>query len=303
MNLIPLQAVTMSASNVTGSTYNEWSASHGTYNDGDYVKITNGTTGLENEYECLVTHTADSDHDPETDTTSWLYLGASNKWALLDGFTNTQTENSTTIEITVAGESYIDTLALFNLAGTSVQVVTKLSGATLSDETYNLDEDIGDWYEYFFADFNQITDKLIEIPGLYATLTIEITITGATAKCGMLCLGRSKYLGGTEYSPKIGIEDYSAKDTNVFGETYLNQRAYSKTLSATLWLNTARIDVVQKALATVRSTAAVWQLNNTENSSPTNYESLIIYGFYSDFSIILSGPVQSACNLEIEGLI
>lgn len=307
MRLIPLQDITLSASNVSASTYNEWSASHGTYNVGDNVKITNATSGLENEYECLVTHTAATDKNPEDDTTDWLYLGASNKWKMFDGYVNTQTEKATSIEVTVAGESHVDSIVFFDLHASSVQVVTKSGTTTISDETIDLSQDIADWYEYFFADYEFRSDIYVEVSGLYPTLTIEVTINAigsSDAKCGMLCLGRGKHLGNTQYAPNIGIEDYSAKATNAFGETYLNQRAYSKKVSADLWLDSGQIDVVNKALAAARSTACVWQFNNPSlMNAATDYESLIIYGFFADFSIVLEGVTKSACSLEIEGLI
>ncbi len=306
MKLIPLQDITLNSGNVAGSTYDEWSASHGTYSVGNNVKITNSTTGLENEYECLVEHTAATDKNPEDDTTDWLYLGASNKWKMFDGFTNTQTEKATSLVVNITGESYVDALALFNLSGTNVNVITKSGATTISDEDYALDYEIANWFEYFFSDFEYRSDLLIPIPGLYASLTIAITITalsGIDAKCGHCCIGRGIELGNTQYSPKISIADYSAKSTNAFGETYLNQRSYAKRITVDMWLNTAQIDLVNRHLATVRATPCVWQFNNSGTGADTDYESLIIYGFYNDFSIVLQGPVKSACSLEIEGLI
>jgi len=307
MRLIPLQDITLLASNVPASTYAEWSDAGVSYTDGDNVKITNATSGLENEYECLVTHTSAADKNPETDTTNWFYLGASNKWKMFDSYVNTQSKNATSIEVTVAGEAYVDSIVFFNLYASSVQVITKSGTTTISDETIDLSQEIADWYEYFFAEFEFRSDLYVEVSGLYPTLTIEVTInaiSGSDAKCGMLCLGRGKHLGNTQYAPTIGIEDYSAKATNDFGETYLNQRAYSKKISADLWLDSGQIDVVNKALAAVRSTPCVWQFNNPSlGDVATDYESLIIYGFFADFSIVLEGAVKSACSLEIEGLI
>lgn len=307
MRLVPLQNITLISSNVSGSTYAEWSATHGTYNAGDNVKITNATTGLEKEYECLVTHTAAADKNPETDTTDWLYLGASNKWKMFDTFVNTQTQNSGSIEVTIEGEAHIDSVVFFNLYASSVQVVTKSGTTILSDNTYDLSQDIADWYEYFFSEFDFRSTLYAEVPGLYPSLTVDVTITAAgtaPARCGMVCMGRGKYLGDTQYGLSYSIEDYSVKDTNVFGETYLNQRPYSKKISADLWLTSGQIDVINKALATVRATPCVWQFNNPSlGETATDYESLIIYGFSNDFSTVLQGPIKSACSLEIEGLI
>ncbi len=302
MKLIPLQQINLSSSNVTASTYDEWSDDSVSYSVGDNVKVTDSTTSRVDEYECTESHTSSSDSYPPNDSTNWLYLGASNRWKMFDDYVNTQTSNLNTIEVTISTSSFVDTVALFNLEALTVQVVCKDDTIEVFNTTYDLSvTTINNWYDYFFEDFKYKSDLFVTIPGLYKNLTVEITITASTnndAKCGHCVLGKSLELGCTTYSPTISINDYSTKSTNEFGETYLNQRTYAKTISAIISIDSVNIDRVMENLANIRSTPCVWQFNED-----TFYNSLTIYGFFKDFSILLQSPLVSTCNLEIEGLI
>jgi hypothetical protein len=60
---------------------------------------------------------------------------------------------------------------------------------------------------------------------------------------------------------------------------------------------TASVGVLQRNLAGYRGRACVWDCNNE-----TDFEPLFIFGFFNDFSLILSGPTSSACSISIQGL-
>ena len=56
-----------------------------------------------------------------------------------------------------------------------------------------------------------------------------------------------------------------------------------------------QVDAVQKFLAGIRATPAIWQGDG-------DYAALWIYGFYKDFSLTIAYPTISNLSLEIEGL-
>jgi len=100
----------------------------------------------------------------------------------------------------------------------------------------------------------------------------------------------------------ISILDYSRKDTDDFGNTYLRQGNYAKKVECDIWLQNGQIDWVRKKLADVRATPAVYNFNNV-NLQTSDFESLIVYGFYRNFEIIIPGINYSKCSFEVEGLI
>jgi hypothetical protein len=302
------QAITLISSSVAASTYAEYAAAT-TYALGDKVKVTDATTGYECEYESM--QGSNTGHDPTSDDgTWWHYLGYSNRFRMFDPFVNTTTTDISAIEVNISGESYIDTICLFGLTGAKEVHIVIMSGTdTVHDEIYLLDETIiTDAYEYCFAPF-EFRDRLLavsKIAGLYLGMEITITITGevgTTVGCGMVKVGRSTYIGHTKWGVDLGIEDYSVKDVNEFGERYLLERDYEETVSATLRISTGDVDAVTHRLSSARATGCVWNLNNRDISAPTNYEALIKYGFCEDFGIIPAGRTNTEIRLEIQGLV
>lgn len=295
MRVIPPRALTLTASNVAASGEAAYSAGT-TYADGARVAYTTG--GIEREYESL--QGSNTGNPPDASPAWWLDLGASNRFAMLDDRTSSQTENAGSIEATLTPDGRCDTLALFGLVGESVRVVVKSGATTLKDETFDLlDTDVSDWYEYYFADLEYRSALSISLPGLYANLTVELTISASeTAKCGHIVLGMGYELGCSKRGISRGIVDYSRKDTDDFGETYLLQRTYSQTLDIPLKVERDRIDAVVKKLESLRAVPCVWNGNNDGMDD----EALIVYGFYTDWSTDIVYSTQVDGTIEIQGL-
>ena len=259
--------------------------------------------GFAKVYICLVAH---DDIHPVTHaqaSVKWSYDRYDNNHAMFDGYVNKQSIKATSIVVVLDTTEQIDDVVLFNIDGSTINVTCNDGASDVSDVDYSLtfSSPTGEDFTPMTGDYKDAV--VCPIPGsTYNTLTITITITaaaGRTAKCGMCVAGRSATLGKTRYAPAMSIVDYSTKDTNDFGETYLNQRAYAKTISADLFFDTGDMVPVYKLLTAVRSTICVWDFNNDS----TDYESLIVYGFYKDFDVILQNLAQSICTIEIEGLI
>jgi len=159
-----------------------------------------------------------------------------------------------------------------------------------------------DWYTYFFEPIIRATDimktDLAEIgmpPISTASVTIIVTYTAGTAKCGEIVMGLKFELGRMKYNPSIGIIDYSIKSADAFGNYSITTRAYSKRMSCDLVIKNTIVDEVFRQLALYRSTPVVYVGSEV-------YSALIIYGFYKSFEIVIPYPNYSECLLELEGL-
>jgi hypothetical protein len=158
------------------------------------------------------------------------------------------------------------------------------------------------WYYYFFYELSYLADIIWNFLD-YSDSTLRVTITwkpSEYAKCGMLAIGQRQEIGKTQYEPTLGILDYSKKETNEFGYTYLKQGNFKKRAEVEAWLYNTQIDAVRRYLQSIRGIPIIVDANNEDQS---NYESLVIYGFYRDFNIIIPGPSVSKINIEFEGLI
>lgn len=239
-------------------------------------------------------------------STYWLLYSSDNKHAMFDGQVSTQTTRSSSLTAVIQATPYwVDAIALLNISGASCTVKVTDNGASpaIYNQTFDLETSVvDDWYEYFFEPF-VFEDQLIitDLPlRLNAQITVTITGTGTVA-IGEFIFGTLYTLGdyGTEQGATIGIIDYSRKDTDPdTGVVTFTERAFSKRMSATFLLDNTGLRTVQQLLADVRAVPSVYI-----GSESADYQPLVVYGFYRDFSIDIAYPTRSLCRLEIEGLI
>ncbi|MCU7885285.1 MAG: hypothetical protein KZQ82_13930 [Candidatus Thiodiazotropha sp. (ex Lucinoma annulata)] len=301
MNIVPPKSLTILSTDVPENLHAEYaSATNYSLNDRVYVTLESDATTERTPhkiYESLGDN--NQGNYPPDNPLSWLDIGATNRWKMLDNSVGSQTVQATSMTVTVQAK-YVDTLALLNLQGDSVRVrLLDAADQVLSDDTHDLSvHESGSWSDYFFGDFVYRNSLVLPINGLYATVKIEVTLTGEQCTIGHLLAGRAIWLGGTRWDAWLGITDYSIKDTNDFGETYLTKRGYGNSLDVDVWIESGSVDRVHRTLADLRATPVLWQANNDE----TIYESLILFGWYRDFQQVLPGPKYSICSLNLEGL-
>ena len=282
------------SSDVPENDYSSWSSTTA-YVVGDKVLYQH------KNYECLVNNT---NYDPvtysKTTVPKWLDLGYCNRWRMFDTVVGTQTVQDESITVTIAA-GLIDSIAFLDCEATSISItMTDPIAGVVYEEL--IDMVIGggviDGYTYFFEPIIT-TDSavLLGIPP-YGSANLEIVITnvGGEAKIGTLAVGTKKSLGLTLYDPTISITDYSKKDVDAFGNYTIIERRFSKKFNCDLLLDSSAVDDLQKTLAMYRATPLIWV------GSDVSYSSMIIYGFYKSFQIVVPNRNKSNCSLEIEGL-
>jgi hypothetical protein len=223
---------------------------------------------------------------------------------MFDSQISTQTTNSAGIEVTIRTGA-IDAIYLGNLEASSVVITARdaSAGNITFNQTYYLsgNNSIANWYDYFFTDPLARKTQLI-IQGIPSNSGMHVTIkinSSGTAACGICLFGNMRTLGTTDYGATAGITDYSKKETDTYGNTTFVERKFTKKLSATVTVLNSNLNVVQKALYELRATPSLWIASDDERFE----ETLIVYGFYKDFTTAISYPQTSLCSLEIEGLI
>lgn len=297
----------LTASNVTEDDYEVWAVGTA-FHTGDRSIVT--TAGVHSIYEALVDVTGGS--SPEVDVLAtvpkWLFISATNRWKVFDARVGTQTINATSITYTITPGVIVDAVAFLNLDAATVRVVsTDPIEGVVYDNLVDLvssvitgTDPIYDWYSYFFSSQFRLPDVcLLDLPPYLSTvLTITISYPSSTAKIGGIVMGVKSNLGTTQYSPTIGIHDYSIKEADQFGVYSVTERAFSKRMSCDVLIEKGAIADVQNILASYRASLLVW-VGGDEDSA---LSSLILYGFYKDFSIVIGYPTFAICNIEVEGL-
>lgn len=311
----------LTATNVPEDDEPEWDSAT-TYADGDVVMVTDA--GVHKRYESL--KDSNTDNYPPDNTKAdlsdpwWLELGPTNRWAMFNDTVQEATVSSETFsESTYAAESLsvtaagiavqvtpqepVNYVAAFNIQGIHADLIVKNSdGDTLYSRRKNLTSTLSsaNWYDYFFEPFVQIGDSVSfnDVPTV-SSGDVFFSIqrgTGADAECGVLAMGVRKDLGIAVYGTRVGITDFSRKERDDFGNFLITERGFSKEMTAQVQLPFDRVSAVQRALAEARAKPAVYEASDEVAAT-------IIYGFFTDFEITISGPTLCDATIDIEGLV
>ena len=230
----------------------------------------------------------------------WLDLGSTNRWRMFDNKVESLTTNPGTIVVTIKPGAVVNSLALFNLKGKSVTVtmVDALEGEVYRKEISLVDAGVTNWYDWFFEPIGIRTDVVVLDMPAYGSADIVLTIDAGAevAAVGHLVIGAVKQIGTALYGSSVGINDYSRKSTDDFGNTVVIQRSFSNRADFDIALDTSEVTRVRRLLADLRATPVVW-------IGEESYEATILFGFYKDFQIVFSGPTVSDCSITVEGVI
>lgn len=301
------------SSNINVSTSPEWASSQ-TYADEDKVKVSyDEDHGVRVapvlEYESL----ADSNigNYPPYVPLKWSEVGPTNRWAMFDNSSSTQTIADGT-EVTDPGDivvrintSKTSNIVFLNLDATDVEVTTYDGTGTIigSTQTFDLEESNSySWSDYFFRDFSFKKELTVTIPLRHVSETvvkIKHTASGIFPKCGVVSIGIFQDIGYTEYGASVGILRFDKITRDTFGNASILKGNYVNTIDLDIVVEASRFDSITRILADVGGVGTVFQANNED----TNFERLQIFGFLRDWSAVISNATLSQISLEIEGLL
>lgn len=244
-------------------------------------------------------------HDPTTDTTGtwWTAVGPTNRWRMFDERNSSQTTRTGGIDVTITPGVICNALTVDNVTETgAIQVsVTDPVDGLVYDKTHSMSAPISasEYYAWFFDPFVYKTTLVLSDLPTYPSAAIRVqAITGVSsvAGIGVLVLGQMRTFGlGVNSGAKVGIQDYSIKTRNAFGDYEITERAYAKRATFEMWVARQEVDALRDFMASVRATPCVYILSDL-------YASTVLYGFYKDFEISIQYRDYSVFNAQIEGL-
>lgn len=249
-------------------------------------------------YESLAA--ANLNHTPPSSPTWWLDIGQTNRWRMFDTSVTSQTSKADHIDVTVQGEGRINALALINISAIGANVImTDAIDGVVYDQTFSLVSTAGitNWYSYFFEPIVRLTDLVVLDMPPYSSPEVRVYLqeSGETVAVGVMVLGFQVDVGGTQYGAGVGIQDYSVKTQDTFGNYTILERAFRKRATFTVFVERGKVDQLQKLLAEYRATPMVYIGSEL-------YGATIVYGFYKDFNIAIARATESICTIELEGL-
>lgn len=279
------------ATNVPESSYPAWS-SLSTYAVGDRVYL----ASTHKVYESAA---AGNIGNNPTSSAQWIEVGPTNRWAMFDRSNTTQTAQSTSFYYRLQPTGSYNVVFFGGLTGAqTVRIrITHATLGSLYDHTLDLTSlpTQAGWWEWFYGERRGPTLAVADVPGVLGS-ELRVDVTGTTALAvGVLLFGQAKELGFlVQQGARVGIQDYSRKEVNDFGDTVLVQRAYAKRASFDLPIKAELVDEAISYLASIRATPCLFV--------GPRYESAVIYGFYKEFDVNIAYASHSVCSLQVEGL-
>ena len=236
---------------------------------------------------------------PITNPLWWVKVSAVNRYRMFDNVNSSQSTRSGLIDVSVTPGAIVNALALLNISAQTVRVrMTDPTDGVVFDKTYTMQAppNFALWWNYYFDPISTKTDLFVMLPSYsQATIRVEITNSGI-AKCGVMIIGSAIPIGdGVEYGASLGIQDYSRKERNDFGDVILVERSFTKRANYRMLVPNSQRAGISRLFAQYRAKPSLWIGVEGE-------EDTYIYGIYKDYQFIIEFTEHSVLTLDLEGL-
>lgn len=234
------------------------------------------------------------------DGTKWIDVGPTNRWAMLDLERSTGTSVDSPLTVVITPGERVDAIGLVGMVADTVSITVTVSGSIVYSYSENLStREISSWYEYCFKPFTyKASLARFDLPP-YTNGVISVTLTRASGKvtCGGLILGQAVYVGRTLYGATADAENYSTATRDDYGNATLIKRRSVPQTSQQVRFDKADTSKLQALAQTLNATVALW----SGLDDPHEYfESLLILGFYTRFSLNLDRPGEGLATIELQ---
>ena len=294
--IIPVDDMALVSSNIPENDFAQWSASV-TYTKKERV-ISVATHSI---YESAISGNVGKNPDLADNLVSesnpggaWIYVSKTNKWRAFDGRNSAKSRNAGSITFEFLVSQTAEVIALTGLEGQSVRVrVENGSGETTFDETQQLldTSTVRTWFQYFTFEPLDYVDAVVFYPiSALAGYKIFVTIDAGpgVAAVSIIGYGRRRVLGILQSGTTPKIQDFSTKETDIFGERVIVKRAYSREIEFQIAIRTEDYRRVERLLIPLRATPAIYYEGESLKHN------LIVSGIFSDFSPPLQASMTYA---------
>ena len=281
--------------------------------ENDYAAWSSGSTFTAGQ-RCIKDHfvwesvaAGNINHDPAVAAnvgTWWLKVSATNCWRAFDDSYTTLTTKTGGFyyELTLARYvSAVHILAIKNAKTVRVRLTDPSVGEVYDSGLVQVGRGLAaaSWWQWCFGRrAERDTVSLYDLP-LYPSAVLRIDVAGDPAQecsVGTILAGALTELGeGVEYGLRIGIDDYSKKARNQWGDVSLQVGNYSKRIDLTLWIDNDRFDSVFNFLAARRAQVLFWSISD-------RWQTTQLWGFYKSCDMVIPYYSNSTVALSIEGM-
>jgi len=248
---------------------------------------------------------SNTNHHPllPASATWWIDVGPTNQRAMFDLYRNTRSQAPSPMVVEIAPGERVDSIGVLGIEADTVLIEVLVGATVVYTETISLISRIViDWSSYFFAKFStKPTVELIDLPP-YTDAHIKVTLTRASGyiSCGAIVIGRSIYIGQTQYGAVDDVNNFSRIERTEWGEAILVPRKNVPKVQQLVKIDPANIETVRAIRESLNAVPALW--SGIDDVDSDFFESLLIMGIYKQFSINLEAKPIVTATLELEGV-
>lgn len=234
--------------------------------------------------------------------TYWQDVAPTNRAAMSDGQTSTQTVAASPLVITIDPGAF-NGFALFGIDADTmtVQAVDTPGGNVIYSESGTILEGSmpADYYEYFFGRFRPLT-KLVRTdiePYADSRITITLAKGAGTVKLGMLAIGDLRPIGIPQRDARVEPMDFSINKYDAFGNATLRKRGSATGMTIS---TVAEITEVNSLVDTIQEVLSIPVV--VVGSQAQFYEWMTVFGTVSASVTPVPYP-DATLNITVKGLL
>ena len=192
-------------------------------------------------------------------------------------------------------------MELSNVKSITVTVTHAVDGVVYN-HTRELESTLlaSNWWRYFFDPIQRRTSVFFYGLPSYRNASLSITFTGDTGitiGCGVCMIGQYyEFADAVRIGASVGIQDYSRKEADDFGNYEIVERAFAKRANWDILVDRSRLDLLFNTLAGLRARPALYIGGELEDAT-------VVYGFPKDYDVVIEYPRYIQCAIQLEGLI
>jgi len=224
---------------------------------------------------------ADGNTSVLSEKTKWLPLGITNRLKMFDKAVNSQTVWPEEVVVVVKAAQLANTLTLLNVTGATVSV--SQSESTYSRARSLVSHDVLSWYDFWYQEPLWIGDVVFDDlpPYIESVVTVAVRSPSNQAAVGGFFLGKSKFIGKTQWGLTAGILSYSGATADTFGNVTLMKRDSAKKMNFEVAIPRGYEDEVYRYMKSAENVEMV-------AIASTNWSMTISYGYLGQWELPLS---------------
>lgn len=277
------------------------------WNSGTTYTFTTGEAKLVNYnkklYQLIATTTVNTTLPSSTSPNYWVEAGPSNRWASFDLLRNSATKGRTQVTIVLKTGIRADTAVLVGMKGVRNAIITVYSAAG-GGTLYTLNKDLTDrdsmsWYDYFFNPIVTRGSAVFAYLPPFTDALVSITLLGNDIELGGIIIGKAIFLGSVQRGIRSDAINFSSVSRDIFGNATMIQRRSIPKVDMTLYADTALVNTIRAARTQLNAVPAAW-IGLEDVLDQPYFETMLVIGFYKNFTINIDNPINILVNLELE---